>query len=162
MSEQITLVWTVAIRSAVTASMAAHPALMNLCPCMNEANSFAKVPICPSAEPKPQWHMAHGRETAARTRSRKPPEQAPCRLACTPQERTQAMKRYIDRACQSLEENRRSDRRAVRGRKREGKARRHAAAAARLRADQRFRPARNSARVSGWVLNTPPREVVVV
>ncbi len=162
MSEQITLVWTVAIRSAVTASMAAHPALMNLCPCMNEANSVAKVPSCPSAEPKPQWRMAHGRETAARPRSREPPEQAPCWLACTPKERTQAMKRYIDRACQSLEENRRGDRRAVRRRKKEGKARRHAAAAARLRADQRFRPARNSARVSGWVLNTPPREVVVV
>lgn len=159
MSEQITLVWTVAIRSAVTASMAAHPALMNLCPCMNEANSVAKVPICPSAEPKPQWRMAGKRQQDP---GRKPPEQAPCRLACTPKERTQAMKRYIDRACQSLEENRRVTGEQPGEGKRRGKTRRHAAAAARLRADQRFRPARNSARVSGWVLNTPPREVVVV
>lgn len=160
MSEQITLVWTVAIRSAVTASMAAHPALMNLCPCMNEANSFCQSADLPNS--RVQAAMAHGRETAARPRSREPLEQAPCRLACTPKERTQAMKRYIDRACQSLEENRRGDRRADRRRKKEGRARRHAAAAACLRADQRFRPARNSARVSGWVLNTPPREVVVV
>lgn len=160
MSEQITLVWTVAIRSAVTASMAAHPALMNLCPCMNEANSFCQSADQPKC--RVQAAMAHGRETAARTRSREPPEQAPCRLGCTPQEHTQAMKRYIDRACQSLEENRRVTGRQPGEGKKEGKARRHAAAAARLRADQRFRPARNSARVSGWVLNTPPREVVVV
>ncbi|CAJ1922141.1 hypothetical protein FNBNMHLP_04163 [Aeromonas jandaei] len=40
--------------------------------------------------------------------------------------------------------------------------RRHGAAAPCLLACQLFRPERNSARVSGWVLKTPPREVVVV
>ena len=89
------------------------------------------MPKCRSAQQPSPSRNGTWQETAARPRSREPPEQAPCRLACTPKERTQAMKRYIDRVCQSLEENRRvTVWQPAGGQGKKKGARRHAAAAA--------------------------------